>query len=999
MNIWYTSDPVQLNRIFFLWILTGIICSIGFARQQEAIIVHPAVQSRFEARPGAVAAVTIKVTNNTPDQQSYNAMIILPTGWRLITRETPFDLYAYTNDVRLISFSVPTDAPAKTYQIRYLVHDHAQPVNEASTSIDVEIAQVIQFELKRFQSPRFAVAGTIFKTVFLLTNQGNAASSVQLTAKSSYGYPVKLDSSILNLSPKESREIPISITSDPVTEKVSHTLELEVKSRKDPSKHVSASCVIDIIPRITQLEKEYVEYPITAKLRGVGENKQYGTQAELSGFGSLSEEKKDRLEFLIRTPETQTISTLGQRDEYRVSYRTNFYEVYAGDHNFNLSTLTEAGRYSTGVGGRVDIKKFAFGGFYNTTRWTVPSQKETGGFVYYTFQKGNSIGLNVLGKSEQFSSTTATLQGFLTPLAHSALEIEAGTSVRDDKRGSAFSTRFEGSYQSVNYDIRYVHAEPNFGGYYRDIDFIAAGINTQVLRTMRIQSYIREEKRNLARDTNLVSAPKDAFYQIGASYSDFVALNFRRQIQRDRFDIPKYKRYEDVIQTVLRYNFSVAYVSANIDLGSTRDELLGKNSPSKRYALYANMKSGTNLNLGGSIELSKSRNIYNGEDQNRLSGNVNIWVLITQSTQFQLNLYRSKYDALTYQIYNVVDASLEHVFPSTSHKITIRGHYNAIAPVVVDNIFAYSVEYSIPIGVPIKRISNIGQLRGSLKDETGKGIANVLISIGTSVALTDRQGTFFFPSLKPGMAYILVDQAGIGLDRITAKPMPIEVVIRGGDETKYDIATTKSVSIAGKTILLSMREREFGDTSSALVELGGRAGVIMEISNGPEIFRRVTDNQGKFLFTDLRPGHWVLSVIGGDIPDYHLIQPDSVIIDLLPGEKKDVSIQIRQRKREIKMLQQGVIVQEIKQQPPPPPAKPCVINFNDKRKGFVLQISSWQTNLRALRDARRVEKLSGMKPFIEIEKVPNVGKRYRVYLGVFKTREEAESMCRRINTE
>jgi hypothetical protein len=72
---------------------------------------------------------------------------------------------------------------------------------------------------------------------------------------------------------------------------------------------------------------------------------------------------------------------------------------------------------------------------------------------------------------------------------------------------------------------------------------------------------------------------------------------------------------------------------------------------------------------------------------------------------------------------------------------------------------------------------------------------------------------------------------------------------------------------------------------------------------------------------------------------------------------------------------------------------PCMVTFNEKRKGFVLQISSWLTWKKATRVAKKADKIVGFKTFKEAAEIPLLGRRYRVFLGIFKTREEAVVFC------
>ena len=95
------------------------------------------------------------------------------------------------------------------------------------------------------------------------------------------------------------------------------------------------------------------------------------------------------------------------------------------------------------------------------------------------------------------------------------------------------------------------------------------------------------------------------------------------------------------------------------------------------------------------------------------------------------------------------------------------------------------------------------------------------------------------------------------------------------------------------------------------------------------------------------------------------------------------------------------IVEEKVEQPSPiiKTDVPCIVTYNEKRKGFVLQISSWLTWKKANRVAKRADKIVGLKTFKEAANVPTLGRRYRVFIGVFKTREEAVVFCRQFDFE
>jgi hypothetical protein len=1004
LNIMQKHNPVHTGRIFFILCLSVLLAFCGYGRQQYETEVRAAVQGKLQAKPGTIVVVGMSVSNKTSVKNSYQSQVVLPQGWKLVTRDFPFDLQPNESDIRLLSFSIPLDASARPYEIRYIIRTASG--REVIATVPIEIASVIQLELQVLEAPRFAPAGTKFVTTFLLTNKGNSATAIFLRFRSSQGYAVSADSVVQHFGSREARQIKLEVLPDAVTGKISHTLELEAISGQDSTIRVRTSSVVDVVSRAGRVAEEFYEYPLSVRLREVGQDGVFATQGEVYGYGSLSEQRTDRLEFLFRGPETQTKSVLGQRDEYRLNYRSKNFEIYGGDLSYALSPLTEYGRYATGAGARAAFGGFSGGGFYNETRWATPSQKEGGGFLNYDVLKGATVGINYLGKREQFNSDIATIRGLFAPLAGSNLDLEYGTGTKDGKRDEAYAARFDGNRQWISYDLRYVNAGSGFGGYYRDIDFLSASINFQATRNVRIESYARQENRNLLRDTAQYYAPQDKYYQLGVSYTDLVSLYYRHDMQEDRLDNPKYRRQEDALQGRLGYNFHNISIYANADYGSTQDQLLNQSSPYERLALYSSFKPVGSQNYSTSIEYSKERNLFTGENQERLSASLNAWILVGQSTIVQLNCFASRVNASPVQTYSLLEGSIEHVFPF-NHKISLRGRQSIITPASPDKEVAFALEYSIPLGIPIKRITAVGQLRGMVKDERGNGVANVLLNAGEDAALTDGRGRFYFGALKPGSVYLSVDRASIGLDRIPIQSMPMEVVVRGGEETNIEIDVTRSATISGVVNLYGTKEQSLVDTTTSLVDLGGKSGIFLELTNGTEYNRRVSDNRGRFLFTDIRPGKWTLNVIGGDIPEYHQILPETTDINATPGDKKETTIQIRPKRRTIKILQEGAIIQEApakleKKVEQPPPAKktvlPCIISYDTQRKGYILQISSWVTKSKALRVARDAEKISGKKSFTVTAKVPSLGKRVRVFLRLFTTAKEAEAMCVKLNT-
>jgi len=333
--------------------------------------------------------------------------------------------------------------------------------------------------------------------------------------------------------------------------------------------------------------------------------------------------------------------------------------------------------------------------------------------------------------------------------------------------------------------------------------------------------------------------------------------------------------------------------------------------------------------------------------------------------------------------------SMQHVFPF-QHRISVRARQNYSVPSANGRELAYMLQYSVPVGIPVKRLTSTGQLRGKVLDEQGNGMANVLVNVGPSAALTETDGEFFFPSLSPGEHFLVLDKATIGLEKVATVLTPLSLQITGGKETELDIHLVRSGVISGVTRLFEFDESD--TTGTRVKQAGTLSGLIVEISNGTEIQRRISDNKGRFTFSDLRPGRWVMEIVGGTIPEYHFVEQQSLKVELLPGSKREVAFDILPRRRSIRIIYTGVVRPE---QPPDSAStkEECLISYDVNKQGYMVQISSWVTLRKATERARTAEMVTGLKAVIDRAEVRDLGTRYRVKVGPFPSKSAAEALC------
>jgi hypothetical protein len=710
---------------------------------------------------------------------------------------------------------------------------------------------------------------------------------------------------VVHLIPGESRTIAVKVQTDAkIPSKVQDILD--VAAELDSANTVHANSYVEVVPRITGDEDQFITFPLQATARFAGQQARNGAQIEIGGAGSLNEGRDGILDVMIRTPDIQSKSVLGQRDEYRLGYMTKQYDVFLGDKNFSLSPLTEFNRYAFGASGTTTMSAFTAGAFYNKMRFGAPDQQEWAGFLTYHASEKASIAVNYLGRKDQTQSSVFSLRTLVQPFAANELDLEYGISESGGKTDRAYGARWSARESWMSSEIQYLHAGASYAGYYRDVDFKNLSLNLLPLKDLRIEGYYRDEDRNLNRDTTMLLAPHSRYVVVGAGYSSLVSVYYRQNDQEDLLPVSHFRRGDKTWQLRLSQSLLGIMLVGNADIGTTRDDLLGNSSPFQRYGVFASFQPFAGQTYGFTAEYTTERDLSTLEPQQLLSGSVNATVLIGEATQITGALFGTKTQGPFNQTYSLFDASIQHRFAG-GEVLAVRGRQSIFAPSDEGKEIAYLAEFSIPLAVPLARKTESGRLTGKVVDaEKGVGIQGVLVYAGGATALTDRNGEYHFVSLKPDKYYVQLDMATIGLKRVASQQLPHEVTIVGGKEERYDISLTRAISVSGVILIFGMQDQAPGDTSQPqMIEQGGHPNVILELSNLQESSRRVADNRGRFSFTGIRPGRWTLRILEGNLPLNYYFDKDSCVIDAAPGASMEFTFKALPRKRRIQILQQG----------------------------------------------------------------------------------------------
>jgi hypothetical protein len=511
----------------------------------------------------------------------------------------------------------------------------------------------------------------------------------------------------------------------------------------------------------------------------------------------------------------------------------------------------------------------------------------------------------------------------------------------------------------------------------------------------------RDEEHNLDRDTSLVIAPRYRNWQIGAGFSNILTVFFKSNRQEDLLPNPKYQRDDAAFQVMAGYTLPFASLLGTAEFGRSRERTIDAEAPYRRLALYANTWPMASVSVGLSIDYLNDRNLFTAELQQRIAGSVNARIDIPTGTHLLFTLSGSQTRSSLVQTFNALDVTLEQELPF-GHRVRLQSRQTHYTPSSNGGEFDYLVEYTIPINVSIGRSSTTGSLRGTLIDnETGHGVAGVIITIDGQMALTDEHGEFFFPVLRPGTYDFTIDFATLGVNHVLASDAPRGVPVRGGEETEVALGVLRASTICGDVVRHAFESPEPIDSlHEQYVEAGGQSAILVEVSNGSVVYRQMSDSRGHFEFRGLPAGSWRVAVVGGEIPEHHFIKEDSARVLVRPGEEQKVRFDLLPKRRNIQFIQiqeapVPLVAPPTAPEPAPPePAEDFVIKPNSGGTGFYIQLSSWKSEEKASAEAQKVEQATGRRTMVRKKTTSSANVLYQVRLTGFATREEAEAAAR-----
>jgi hypothetical protein len=858
---------------------------------------------------GTTVTATFMVENGTTRGVQARPRIDLPPTWRLVTGNAPLDVGAGESGLLIISAMVPVKTVAGSYQIRLAVLDADNEKYLDSDSIRIAVEPRRALDVALVNHPSFIISGRSYDAEFTVRNRGNVPASVELRARSSMGSAALAEPSF-QLEPDESRMVRIRVNKATTgTTAADDVVELIAKTPGDATTQRRASARVTVVPRASTTVDDFQRVPTQLALRAA--NASGVSPFVLTGSGLLRDGRSERVDFLFRGSPGPS-SMFGDRDEYRVDFRSPTWRVRAGDHLFLMSPLT--GGSQAGMGLEVDkrLGTFGVGGYTERFRRTPGNSMEAGAFVSATPTEGVRLALNGVGRSN--GALSGQLGSFSTNIQRGGVAIEAEVAGSADSTGTTglgHMLHASGERRGVSFDLGHSKADEAFIGPLRGAqhDYLSASASPT-----RSLSFMLSGSSHTSTDRLLFGLRSQDKLRLGSAGVTFASLVSIEGVAAQH--VRRFGTLSDERQTSVRARLTPVFghygATLSAETGHAQPDSVttraftdvslnvGMNSGLGGISVFAEHYSGGSVMRGVDPTLS-----VGGSGSLRFGGTFDAGVIATAN---RLGT------AVPYWISNV-DAQVSHVVRNGA-TVTLRARVmqGGFGLATATPAVAY-LEYSMPIGVPVSRLRTPGRAIGQVIDAaTGRGVANTLVRLGPQVGITDRNGRVSFGGLPAGDHRVSLAQETSYADAVFIGNAVLRMDTSRAAPKHFMLKLARSARIELSARRFAVSRTGIAGSADSIVDVGPLTGTGFRLIGERDTLYRLSDENGRVAFTDIAPGKWLIEA-DGDVPSFHRFDPEKIPVDLVPGETRAVSFRLVPRPREVKIMNQSEEVHAIPAEP------------------------------------------------------------------------------------
>jgi len=888
-------------RFFLVPFFFLLSSTINSANNSELELKVP-VQLQKEVDPGA--NINLLATFNNPTDSDKELQIKFASntaGWKFITNYSSILVGKKSSQKKVIGIQIPQNFKAGSYTISVEAFEKPSMVLFGKFDIPILVKSKYEISITKLKSPGFIFSGDDVKMSFLIENLSNLDIKVKTTS--------------IKGSENIQRDILIPKDSSIVTDYHSTTVKkvdgynqqsvIYIASVADiPETEKSLYTTFDVFPSETVKFDKYLRFPV--KISGIlaASNRlggqMYSSMYDIQGSGTLGKLGNNALEFHLRGPDRTGNPLFGMNDEYYLKFRSSKMFLSMGDYNFGLSELTESSRNGRGIELSYKFKKLTIGSNYAKPRYYPLITQVASAYTNFDFNPKNGLSLGVLTKADTLNNRTS-LYTLSTRNHFSFLSTEAEIAFGQNKAvlTKAYKGTLHMNLSKFNTHLVYLYAEPNFPGFVSNSMRLNLTSALQ-LRKLALSFSYDYNSTNMALDTLYSNMPISKSMNLTFSYrltpENTLTISGNQLSLKDRSPVPLFDYSKMSGRISLQNRFKFINLSLIADMGSMQNKLVMNgmnesmfiNGTLNTYFLFSKKFSGSAF-----MTYQGGQKNVTGLDQFYYGGTFTATPMDNLSVSLQ---YNSNYEWRYY----TTDRSLFslNLFAriNQNNELNLMANYNLIKNTLNNKEYNLQLRYVHILNVPIAKKKNLGSVKGKIINHGVEKVNGILVNLNGIFSITDKDGNFRFPALPVGEYVLAIDASAIGLNAITEFPGPIKVLVEPTKETIIECPLTTSGQIAGR---MRVEEDERANQKGYIPVKDNIEKLIVEATNGSDMFRVYTDKDQAFRFNDLRPGRWKVKIYSKGLPLGYKMSTDFFEIELSSGKHEFLDVAIQKKARQI----------------------------------------------------------------------------------------------------
>ena len=853
---------------------------------------------------GSICTASFFIHNSSSETIELWQDLLLPEGFIAIPFEEPFlTLQAGTSSLQLIAFRAPISVKAGRYSITYSVLNRDNPGERATLEFFVHVLPFRKIEATFVPQKLYLFDEEQAEISLQLVNHGNVTSTLHIHLQSEETLLFSCEPSWIITMPPHSKESVSCTLSSHQAHLMNKTIFIhgDIQDTHQDIPPLSIMAEIELFPKTSVISNRYHTIPMKTTLGYGMKNHAIQSFIEQQGGGPLGNDRY--IDLFARVPWIQKTNVDrdlgGSLENAYLHIWDPSLDVYMGDGVYTATPLLLLSRF--GRGGSLSYRHKQFLGKTLALQDTssIPQMLFLGNCSYTPFSTWTcslTALRNFLTKhskhvlQDSSANTSASISSALRSKRYGEHFFEYGqTSKSHDKHHQGmYLYSWAELTNHLWYSLQGIYSGSHFIGYYQNTRQLYASLGFPIYINLQGSVAWNQSCYNLDHNVQLESAPRTQNGYAGLSYifptQTYLSLYYNYLRTKDTLTRQEYETHfasanlgkawtfwtlQGIIeQGVYNSNFPSEHFWQNYQL-----YLYYQQVPSLQYAFYSKLGHMTITNYTSWLQ------VYGSSLQFLNSTSIPIQIKLLY--EFTATPYHRHYINLT-TTYTLLNRS----------SYSLQGYYNHSS--FQNRILMFLLSYTIPWNLPFKKNKQFGALQGKVHAQ--EPVSHLLVHCHTQNqslhTLTDQNGHFTFPNVKPDTYHLWVENQDPHL--LPLIPMPMSLEIQGGKTTKVEIPMNHPCKIAGQIVC---------HTSSSLPHAHV---TLSQQTSGKQLILH-TDRQGAFLAEQLLPGRWLVHIESDETNALCYFAQENFFIDIFPGETRSIDLEWISLERPFELIDTGTL--------------------------------------------------------------------------------------------